>query len=201
VFDSRTANIHVDDTNDVAYTPFPLKLLGALAQLCKSVKDKLAAEIAQIKAQTPEAIRTPACSRDTAVGNLMARLTANTTPATVEALATLTQAEQDRLAQLTSDLAGDPARAARQLVALKTKVDGHVARLDRLFASISNDTANNLRRLAVDSDAARRAAEAASSALFRDDRCRRLGRRFGRRYGPVPEHFLTRKSIPNGDFP
>lgn len=35
VFDSRTANIHVDETNDVAYTPFPLKLLGALAQLCK----------------------------------------------------------------------------------------------------------------------------------------------------------------------
>ena len=30
VFDSRTANIHVDETNDVAYTPFPLKLLSAL---------------------------------------------------------------------------------------------------------------------------------------------------------------------------
>src|SRR5690606_2262790 len=140
VFDSRTANVHVDDTNDVAYTPFPLKLLGALAQLCKSVKDKLAAEIAQIKAQTPEAIKTPACSRETEVGRLMARLTADTAPATVEALATLTQAEQDRLAQLTADLAGDPARAARQLAALKAKVDGHIARLDRLFASISDDT-------------------------------------------------------------
>lgn len=53
VFDSRTASIHVDEANDVAYTPLPLKLLRALAQLCKSVKDKLAAEITQIKAQTP----------------------------------------------------------------------------------------------------------------------------------------------------
>ena len=70
VFDSRTANVHVDETNDVAYTPFPLKLLAALAQLCKSVKAKLALEVTQIKAQTPEAVRTPACSADTAVGQL-----------------------------------------------------------------------------------------------------------------------------------
>jgi energy-coupling factor transporter ATP-binding protein EcfA2 len=201
VFDSRTANVHVDDTNDVAYTPFPLKLLGALAQLCKSVKDKLAAEIAQIKTQTPEAIRTPACSRDTAVGKLMARLTANTTPATVEALATLTQAEQDRLAQLTADLAGDPARAARQLVALKTKVDGHIARLDRLFASISDDTGNNLRRLAVDSNAARRAAEAASSALFRDEPLPQIGSEVWQALWASARAFSDAEAYPERRFP
>ena len=201
VFDSRTANVHVDDTNDVAYTPFPLKLLGALAQLCKSVKDKLAAEIAQIKAQTPEAIRTPACSRDTAVGRLMARLTANTAPATVEALATLTQAEQDRWAQLTADLAGDPARAARQLVALKTKVDGHVAGLDRLFVSISDDTANNLRRLAVDSDAARRAAEAASSALFRDEPLPQIGSEVWQALWASARAFSDAEAYPERRFP
>lgn len=201
VFDSRTANVHVDDTNDVAYTPFPLKLLGALAQLCKSVKDKLAAEIAQIKAQTPEAIRTPACSRDTAVGKLMARITANTAPATVEALAALTQAEQDRLAQLTADLAGDPARAARQLAAMKAKVDGHIARLDRLFASISDDSANNLRRLAVDSDAARRAAEAASSALFRDEPLPQIGSEVWQALWVSARAFSDAEAYPERRFP
>ncbi len=201
VFDSRTANVHVDDTNDVAYTPFPLKLLGVLAQRCKSVKDKLEAEIEQIKAQTPEAIRMPACSRDTGVGQLMARLTSNTEPATVEALATLTQAEQDRLAQLTADLAGDPARAARQLVALKTKVDGHVARLDRLFASISDDTANNLRRLAVESDAARRAAEAASSALFRDEPLPQIGSEVWQALWVSARAFSDAEAYPERRFP
>lgn len=185
----------------LAYMPFPLKLLGALAQLCKSVKDKLAAEIAQIKAQTPEAIRTPACGRDTAVDKLMARLTANTAPATVEALAMLTQAEQDRLAQLTADLAGDPARAARQLAALKTKVDGHVTRLDRLFASISDDTANNLRRLAVDSDAARRAAEAASSALFRDEPLPQIGSEVWRALWTSARAFSDAEAYPERRFP
>jgi len=166
VFDSRSANIHVDETNDVAYTPFPLKLLSALAQLCKSVKDKLAAEITQLQAQTPQSIRAPTCSPTSKVGQLLARLAATTAPATVEALATLTQAEQDRLAQLTADLAGDPSRAARQLTTLKVKVEGHGARLDALFTATHDDSAAELRRLAADSEAARKAAEAASGALF-----------------------------------
>lgn len=201
VFDSRTANIHVDETNDVAYTPFPLKLLGALAQLCKSVKDKLAAEITQIKAQTPEAIRTPACSRETAVGGLMARLAANTDLATVEALATLTQAEQDQLAQLTADLAGDPARAARQLAALKTKVEGHITRLDRLFASIGDDATNNLRRLAADSNAARLAAEAASGALFRDEPLPQIGSEVWQALWASARAFSDEEAYPDQRFP
>lgn len=201
VFDSRTANVHVDDTNDVAYTPFPLKLLGGLAQLCKSVKDKLVAEIAQIKAQTPEAIRTPTCSRDTAVGKFMARLNANTAPEAVEAFVILTQAEQDRLAQLTTDLTGDPARAARQLVALKTKVDGYIVCLGRLFASISDDTANNLRRLAADSDAARRAAEAASSALFRDEPLPQIGSEVWQALWTSARAFSDDEAYPEQRFP
>lgn len=175
VFDSRTANIHVDETNEVAYTPFPLKLLGSLANLCKSVKDKLAAEAAQIRAQTPQSLRTPTCDPTTVVGQLVARLSSATDPARVEALAALSQSEEDRLAQLTSDLAGDPSCAARQLTTLKVKVEMHVARLDRLIASISDDTANNLRRLADESHAARRAAEAASGALFRDEPLPHIG--------------------------
>lgn len=201
VFDSHTANVYVDDSNDVAYTPFPLKLLGNLAQLCKSVKDKLATEIAQIKAQTPEAIRTPACSRDTAVGKLIAQLTANTPPATVKALATLTKAEQDRLAQLTADLAGDPARASRQLAAMKAKVVGHIARLDRLFASISDDTANNLRSLAVDSVAARQAAEAASSTLFRDEPLPQIGSEVWQILWASARAFSDKEAYPERRFP
>jgi len=175
VFDSRTANIHVDETNDVAYTPFPLKLLGTLAQLCRSVKEKLADEVTQIKAQTPQVIRTPTWSQNTEVGRLMAGLGARSEPATVETLAALTQAEQDRLAQITADLADDPTRAARQLATLKAKVEGYIAGLDGLFSSISGDNAANLHSLAANADTARRAAEAASGALFRDEPLPRIG--------------------------
>nr|WP_292999924.1 AAA family ATPase [Nevskia sp.] len=201
VFDARTANVHVDETNDVAYTPAPLKLLGGLAQLCRSVRDKLAAEIEQIKDQTPEAISTPACGRDTAVGRLLSRLTAGTAPATLEVLTTLTQSEQDRLVQLTADLAGDPARAARQLSALKGKVDGYVASLDRLFASIGDAAANDLHRLAVDSDSARRAASAASDALFRDEPLPQIGSEVWQALWDSARAFSDADAYPELHFP
>lgn len=169
VFDSRCANIHVEETNDLAYTPFPLKLLASLAQLCRSVKDKLAGEISTIKARTPQAISVPTCSPTSEVGRLLAGLAAGTDPATVEALATLNQGELDRLAQITADLAGDPARAARQLAALRTKIDNQVASLDRLFSALAPANAERLRQLATAREAAREAAIAASGALFRDE--------------------------------
>ena len=201
VFDSRTANIHVDETNDVAYTPVPLKLLGALAQLCKSVKDKLAAEVTQIKEQTPQSIKSPTCSSTTAVGKLMARLAANTTPATIENLATLTPAEQDRLAQLTADLAGDPIRAGRQLAALKIKVEGHIARLDGLFASIGDDAVTNLHRLAEANDTARRAAEAASGALFHDEPLPQIGSDVWQALWASARAFSDQEAYPDRHFP
>jgi len=201
VFDSRTANIHVDETNDVAYTPVPLKLLGALAQLCKSVKDKLAAEVTQIKAQTPQSIKAPTCSSTTAVGRLMARLAANTDPAVVERLATLTQAEQDRLTQLTADLAGDPVRAARQPATLKTKVEEHIARLDRLFASIGDAAAINLRQLVEANDTARRAAEAASGALFHDEPLPQIGSDVWQALWASARAFSDQEAYPDRRFP
>lgn len=105
------------------------------------------------------------------------------------------------LAQLTADLAGDPTRAARQLVVLKSKVDGHVARLDRLFTSISADSANNLRRLAVDSDAARRAAEAASSALFRDEPLPQIGSEVWQALWASARAFSDAEAYPEQRFP
>lgn len=201
VFDSRTANIHVDETNDVAYTPYPLKLLGALAQLCKSVKDRLAADVTQIKAQTPEAIKSPACSRDTAVGRLMLRLAADTDPAAVEGLATLTQVEQNRLAQLTADLAGDPARAARQLGALKVKVEGQLERLDRLFASINDGSVDSLRQLAGDAEATRLAAEAASGALFRGEPLPQIGSETWQALWASARAFSEQEAYPHKHFP
>jgi len=84
---------------------------------------------------------------------------------------------------------------------LKTKVDGHIARLDRLFASISDDTANNLRRLAVDSDAARRAAEAASSALFHDEPLPQIGSEVWQALWASARAFSDAEAYPERRFP
>lgn len=201
VFDSRCANIHVEETNDLAYTPFPLKLLASLAQLCKSVKDKLAGEITTIKARTPQAISAPTCSPTSQVGRFLAGLSARTDPAAVEVLATMSQAELDRLAQLTADLAGDPARAARQLAALKAKVDNQIAAVDRLFVALAPANADTLRRLAMAREGARQAAEAASGALFHDEPLPAIGGDGWRALWESARTYSERDAYPGRPFP
>ncbi len=89
VFDSRTANVHVDEINDVAYTPLPLRMLASLAQACQEVRTRLNQQIAGLEGQTPAVLKTPACEPETAVGALIGSLSGETEIAAVERLAAL----------------------------------------------------------------------------------------------------------------
>lgn len=122
VFDSRTANVHVDNTNDLAYTPLPLRVLAALAQACQDIKAQLNKEIVTLESQTPAVIAQPECKPGTDVGKLIAALSAKTTPQQVEALAGLSAEQQTRFDTLQSDLGSDPARIVRQLQSANDKL-------------------------------------------------------------------------------
>jgi len=175
VFDSRTANVHVSQTNDVAYTPLPLKILGALAQICQEIKGRLTGEIAALKRQTPVAIASPSCRATTRVGKLMAALGGNTDPADVEALATLTDLERIQLDQLNGDLAADPTKTAARLLSLKAKLEGFASQLEGFAEATTDQAARALRQLMLAYGAARTAAAAASTALFADEPLPNIG--------------------------
>ena len=78
VFDSRTANVHVDEVNDVAYTPFPMRVLERLAEACQEIRKRINAEIRELDQQTPEAIAKPECHDGSAVGKLITGLSGST---------------------------------------------------------------------------------------------------------------------------
>ena len=119
----------------------------------------------------------------------------------MEALATLNQGELDRLAQITADLAGDPARAARQLAALRTKIDNQVASLDRLFSALAPANAERLRQLATAREAAREAAIAASGALFRDEPLPAIGGDAWRGLWESARTYSEQEAYPGQPFP
>ena len=166
VFDSRTANVHVDETNDVAYTPYPMKLLERLVRACRAVKAKLEAEIAAIEAQTPQALVTPDSVRDTAAGRFLAALSAETAPQQVETLATLSPEEQARLASLAADLAQDPRATAVRLHAGQGRLDTLTRRLEALSGAVSDASAQRLHALRENYQAKSEAARLAARTLF-----------------------------------
>lgn len=165
VFDCRTANVHVDQTNDVAYTPAPLQILASLARACQEVKQKLNGEIKALEQQTPAVISKPACKPETRVGKLMAGLD-GVKAADVKALAALTDTEKARLATLKTDLAADPARAGSHLQSLKIKLDATISRAERLAVAVADSKLAALRLASQTLASARTAAQAASISLF-----------------------------------
>ncbi len=169
VFDSRTANVHVENTNDLAYTPLPLRILAGLAQACQDVKAKLAAEIKALQEQTPAILSKPECKPHTPVGTLIAGLSGKTKPESVEKLAGLTAEEEARLQTLNTDLASDPARTVRQLQGQEARIKSAIEQLERLIAAATDESWAALRDAHTHLVTARSAAAAASANLFADE--------------------------------
>ena len=122
VFDSRTASVHVDAVNDVAYTPFPMQVLSNLAEACREIKKRIDAEIKELTRRTPQTIASPRCHDGTAAGKLISALNGSTKERDVQELATLNDAAQNRLATLRSDLANAPQAAARRLTKQRVRL-------------------------------------------------------------------------------
>lgn len=201
VFDSRTANVHVSQTNDVAYTPLPLKILAGLAQTCQDIKGELQSEITSIQKQTPAVISAPTCRTSTQVGKLIAGLSGDTEPADVEALAALTATEQSHLDKLNGDLAADPAKTAARLLALKAKIDDYADRLDAFALGATDAAANSLRDLASAYNMARDAAAAASTALFAAEPLPNIGSDVWKSLWEAARNYSEAEAYPDVTFP
>lgn len=166
IFDTRSANVHVEKTNAVAYIPKPMEVLEALAAACDQIGTKLTEQQSAIAAQTPLAIKSPQLNAQTAAGAFVHGLSAKSNVAQLELLASLSDEEERRLATLDADLAQDPRRAAAKIINQKTRLDELHVKLGRM-AQASTDVAFAARdALKADWDAKADAARLASEALF-----------------------------------
>ncbi len=200
VFDSRSASIQVEQSNDVAYTPLPLKVLAALADSCQSVKQKLSDQIKALEKQTPAVISKPSCQSTTTVGKLMASL-GKAKREQVEGIAQLTPAERERLGTLSTELAGDPARISRQLTALKTKLSGAITKLKELSDATSEKRVDELRHVFALRRDTQAAALLASSSLFAAEPLPNVGSDTWRLLWEAARHFSEAEAYAEQAFP
>ncbi len=201
VFDSRTANVHVENTNDLAYTPLPLRILAGLAQACQDVKAKLSAEIKTLEQQTPVVLSKPECKPDTAVGKVIASLSGKTKPDTIEKLAGLIAQEEARLQTLITDLSGDPARTVRQLQTQETRITAVIDQIERLIAGASDGNRTTLREAHLRLATARDAAAAASASLFAEEPLPDIGSDIWKALWEAARAYSREAAYPGQPFP
>jgi hypothetical protein len=201
VFDSRTANVHVENTNDLAYTRLPLRILAGLAQACQDVKAKLATEIKALQEQTPAVLSKPECKPDTPVGKLIAALSGKTKPEAVEKSAGLTAEEDARLQTLSTDLASDPARTVRLLQGQESRINAVIEQLDRLAAAATDESRAGLHDAHTRLATARSAAAAASADLFADEPLPEIGSDVWKILWEAARDYSRASAYPDRPFP
>lgn len=86
IFDSRCARAYLDSEDDFSYVPYGLDVFEGLAKVCKQLKTAIETEHMQSAANLTAFVP---LHGDTAVGKLISGLSARTTQAQIDALATL----------------------------------------------------------------------------------------------------------------
>lgn len=166
IFDSRSANVHVEKTNEVAYIPQPMEVLEALATACDQIGAKLTEKQSTLAAATPLAIKVPRLNSGTAAGAFLHGLSAKSNIGQLDLLARLSEEEKQRLATLEADLAQDPKRAAAKIANQKSRLDDLRTKLSKMVQATSPAAFAARDALKAEWDAKAEAAELASEALF-----------------------------------
>ncbi len=154
VFDARCAKAYLDQEGDFAYVPYGLEVFAALATLCQRLEAKVSDEL--LRAQVDTTAFAPLLG-ETQVGKQIAVLSAKTKPEVIESLATLSEKELARHAEVEASLKeGNPKEKAQQVrlraqrfSALAAKVAVEEERLSEAAVTVVHQAADAYRNAQV----------------------------------------------------
>ncbi|MCC8429885.1 AAA family ATPase [Reyranella aquatilis] len=201
IFDSRSASIHVESTNEVAYIPRPMRVLEALADACDGVKALLDARIAALKKQVPLAISNPTLSQDTAAGSYVLALSAKSNIAQLDKLAALSEQETSRLAALEADFAQDPKRAVARLDVQRAEIERIHKGIEALRSATNAASFAEMGALRLAHANAVAAASLASQQLFSASPLPEVGQATWQKLWEAARNYADTVAYPEKTFP
>lgn len=174
-FDSECAVVHVQEPNSIAFTPFGLDILPRLGSACKDVQKRLDQDRKRLEMIRPKFLQSSIATGATSVGTLLKSLRATSDAEAIERLASLSDAEGERLKSLPSQLANDPKKQAQELRIRSRRIAGLCGTLSAASKSLSDVSTATLKKLASECKVKAKAAEMAASVVFSDDPLQGIG--------------------------
>ncbi len=167
VFDAHCARVFIDEANEVNYLPYGLDVFGKLAAICKSLKEKIVARLAQI----PERLTfADEFKTTTNAGRFLANLTATSDVTKLDTLSRLDDSQLHRLQDLRALVAtaktNPPKQQAARLRRIKSRFEQLQEKVTAISAALSDDSLKNLKLAKELSDAAAKAADLALTQAF-----------------------------------
>ncbi len=149
VFDTATATVYVDEKTDVAFRPFGLDVFPKLAQACDHIRSSLQGELGALGTDRsfPELIG------EHAVGTTIAALDEGSAEQDLNALGTLSEAEESRLVELRRQVAAldvdAPARRAAEGKLRVARFRALLGRVDAVSRALGSERIDALAAMAA----------------------------------------------------
>lgn len=168
IFDSRCARAYLDSEDDFSYVPYGLDVFEGLAKVCKQLKALIEVEHAR---SAPDLTAFTPLHGDTAVGKLIASLSARTTKSQVDALAALTPEDLVQRETLSKSLKeNNPKEKATQLRLRARRIAAVATDANTKCAFVDQAAVIKLRNLSDSYRAAKAAAELAAKAFNQSEK-------------------------------
>lgn len=168
VFDTDCADVYADGESEIAYTPSSLRLFERLVAFQVQIKRRIEEEITTLDTQR---VSVTGFGPNTKAGALVNALTENVSTATVDALASVGDAERRRLDDLRVQIAtaktNDPSTVASQLDRRAAAIESLAAQLDELAESVDQRLIGDLLAVNARSDELALQSTQLSAALSR----------------------------------
>jgi len=164
IYDTQSAELYVNEENEVVHEPFVLRLFTLLTNICQLVSAKIEAEIG---AKTSKLARVPWEISGTQSANWHDRLTHNTKDSEVEEFCAWTDALASELTETNRRLAEDnPAQKAKFLRKLRERQFAFYTDLQKIAEGLSEANSAEYIRLREEAKSKRRAADVDASKIF-----------------------------------
>jgi energy-coupling factor transporter ATP-binding protein EcfA2 len=169
VFDTSAGTIHATGVNDIAYTPFPIQILGNLAKMADALTARLTNETSELQRQVPPTISRQEGSTESNTGKMLQTLSGTTSTALIEQLSLLSDEEKAELATLRKDFAEDPAATATRNNRLAQRLEALRQLMVGVASTLSDETLLKIILLKQDIVSATAAAQAEAARRFASD--------------------------------
>ena len=162
IFDSRVADIFITKENDLEYIPMGLDIFRSLGNLCGQVKEKIENEIKSIPSQLPKINNSLLSTKG---ANWLSNLRYATQIEEIEAWATFTEEDKEKLRTSKNRISDDPIIKSGELKAKAARYE-LIVKIIETCAKVNDEQAKEVLRIRKDFEAARDAYNLASKVAF-----------------------------------
>jgi hypothetical protein len=200
-FDADCAAVHVNEVNELAFTPFGLDVLPKLAKVCGQISESIAMLVREQERNVPTSLVNPQAADGTKVRTMLNNLDKDSDIETFRRLAGLSQTELQRIVELSEALGADPAARARELRNTVTRLRRLLSNIQRATDALSAEVVAEIQCKLQDVITKKTAARAAAERAFGEQPLSGVGEEVWQELWEAARNYSQQKAYPDQEFP